>query len=59
MLFSRLLEIGLLILGFLYIGHLYFQDVIILIETTNDIEKDEEEKAKNDELKKITKSMYS
>lgn len=52
-------EIGLLILGLLYIGHLYFQDVIDLIETTNDIEKNEQEKAKDEELKRLSKSLYS
>ena len=59
MLFSFTFEIGALILGFLYIGHLYFQDVIDLIETTNEIERNEEEKAKDEELKKISKSMFS
>ena len=52
-------EIGLLILGFLYIGHLYFNDVIDLIETTNEIEKEDELKAKDEELKKISKTLYS
>ena len=51
-------EIGALILGFLYIGHLYFQDVIDLIETTNEIEKEDELKAKDDELIKISKTLY-
>ena len=59
MIFSFTFEIGLLILGLLYIIHLYFQDVIDLIETTNEIERNEEEKAKDEELKKISKSMFS
>ena len=59
MIFSFTFEIGLLILGLLYIIHLYFQDVIDLIETTNEIEKEENEIAKDEELKKISKSMFS
>ena len=59
MIFSFTFEIGLLILGLLYIIHLYFQDVIDLIETTNEIERKEEEKAKDDELIKISKTLYS
>lgn len=59
MLFSFTFEIGALILGLLYVADLYLDSIIILIQVSNDIEKDEEEKAKNDELKKITKSMYS
>ena len=52
-------EIGLLILGLLYIGHLYLDSIIDLIQTTQEIERNEEEKARDDDLKKITKSMYS
>ena len=59
MLFSFTFEIGALILGLLYIIHLYFQDVIDLIQTTQEIDKDEEEKAKDDELKRLSKTMYS
>lgn len=59
MLFSFTFEIGALILGLFFIGHLYFQDVIDLIQTTQEIEKDEEEKARDEELMKISKSMYS
>ena len=59
MIFSFTFEIGLLILGLLYIIHLYFQDVIDLIETTNEIEKEDELKAKDDELIKISKTLYS
>lgn len=59
MLFSFTFEIGALILGLLYVADLYLDSIIILIQVSKEIEKDEEEKAKNDELKKITKSMYS
>ena len=57
MLFSFTFEIGSLILGFLFVGHLYFKDVIDLIDISNEIEKDEDLKAKDDELKKISKSI--
>ena len=59
MIFSFTFEIGLLILGFLYIGHLYLDSIIDLIQVSNEIERNEEEKAKDEELKKISKSMFS
>lgn len=59
MLFSRMFEIGLLILGFLYIADLYLDSIIDLIQVSNDIEKNEQEKREDDDLKKLTKHLYS
>ena len=59
MLFSFTFEIGLLILGFLYIGDLYLDSIIDLIQTTNEINESEQEKQENDKLKNLTKHIYS
>ena len=59
MLFSYGFEIGALVLGLLYIGHLYFKDVIELIEISKDIDNEEQEKREDDDLKKLTKHLYS
>ena len=59
MLFSYGFEIGALVLGLLYIGHLYFKDVIELIEISKDIDNDEQEKQEDEKLKNLTKYIYS
>ena len=59
MLFSYGFEIGALVLGLLYIGHLYFKDVIELIEISKDIDNNEQEKQEDEKLKKLTKHLYS
>ena len=59
MIFSKFFEIGLLIIGFLYVGHLYFSDVINLIQIGRDVEKEEKDKQNDDELKEMTKHLYS
>ena len=59
MLFSFTFEIGALILGLLYIGDMYFDSVIRLFEITNEIDKDEQEKREDEDLKKLLKHLYS
>ena len=59
MLFSFTFEIGALILGLLYIGDMYFDSVIRLFEITNEIDKDEQEKREDEDLKKLSKHIYS
>ena len=59
MLFSFTFEIGLLILGFLWVGDMYLDSVINLIQITNEIDKDEKDKQDDEDLKKITKHIYS
>ena len=59
MIFSFTFEIGALILGLLYIGDLYLDSIIDLIQVSNEIERNEEEKAKDEELKNLSKTLYS
>ena len=59
MLFSFAFEIGLIILGLLYVGDMYLDSFIRLFEITNDMEKDEQEKQEDDKLIKLTKHLYS
>ena len=59
MLFSLTFEIGLLVIGFLYVGHLYFSDVIDLINVGREVEKEEKEKKHDEELSTLSKHLYS
>ena len=59
MLFSIGFEISLAVIGFLYGGHLYFSDVIDLIQIGQDMEEKEKEKENNEELHQMTKHLYS
>ena len=59
MLFSFTFEIGLLILGLLYIGDMYFESFISLIQTTKDMEKDDKDKQDEKQLIELTKHLYS
>ena len=59
MLFSKLFELGLFILGLLYVGDLYFDSAIELLRVTHDLEEDEKEKDHDEELKEISKHMFS
>ena len=59
MLFSFSFEIGALILGVLYIGHLYFSDVLELIQIGREVEKEEKDKQNDVELREMTKHIYS
>lgn len=59
MLFSFTFEIGLLILGFLWVGDMYLDSVINLIQITNEIDKEEKDKQDDEDLKKLTKHIYS
>ena len=59
MLFSIGFEISLAVIGFLYVGHLYFSDVIDLIQIGKDIDDKEKEKQNDDELRQMSKHLYS
>ena len=50
-------EIGLLVLGLLYIGNLWFDSIIDLIRIGNELE--ESEKNKDNEVSEIIQHMYS
>lgn len=59
MIFDRFFEWCLFILGLLYIGDMYLDSFIHLIEVNNDIEEQAEEKAKDEELQKLAQHLYS
>ena len=59
MIFSLTFEIGLLVIGFLYVGHLYFSDVIDLINIGREVEKEEKDKQNDEHLHEMTKHLYS
>ena len=59
MIFSRLFELGLFILGLLYVGDMYFDSVIELIRVTKEIDEEEKDKVHDEELKKLSEHMYS
>ena len=59
MIFSFTFEIGLLVLGLLYIGDLYLDSIINLIEISKDIDEKERVKKEDDDLKLLTKHIYS
>ena len=59
MIFDVFFEIGLLILGGLYIADMFLDSVINLIQVSRDIDEDDKNKAKDEELKELTKHLYS
>ena len=66
MLFSFTFGIGLLVLGLLYIGDLYLDSFINLMQVSKDIENEEKDKRDDEdrvraeaELKNLTKHIYS
>ena len=59
MIFSTLFEIGLFILGLLYVGDMYFDSVLHLIEIGNDITEKEKEEQNDKELQELTQHIYA
>ena len=59
MLFSNLFELGLFILGLLYVGDLYLDSFIELIRINKEIDEEDEAKKHDEELKELTKHIYS
>ena len=57
--FDVFFEIGLLVLGGLYIADMFLDSFINLIQVSRDIEEDDKNKEKEDELKELTKHLYS
>ena len=57
MIFSLTFEIGLLVLGFLYVADMYFDSIIDLIRIGHELE--ETEKNNDNEISEIVKHMYS
>ena len=59
MMFSNLFEVGLLILGLLYVGDLYLDSIIDIVRLTHEINEEDEDKKHDEELKKIAQHLYS
>ena len=52
-------EIGLLVLGLLYVGDMYLNSIIDLIQVSKDIDEEEKDKEHDRQLEKLSKHMYS
>jgi len=59
MIFDVFFEVGLLILGGLYIADMFLDSIINLIQVSRDIDEDDKNKVKDEELKELTKHLYS
>ena len=59
MLFSNLFELGLFILGLLYVGDMYLDSIIEIMRLTHDLDEEEESKENDEELKELSKHLYS
>ena len=59
MIFSVFFEIGLIILGLLYVGDMIFDSIIDLIRVSKDIQDEENEKKNDDERKELTRHLYA
>ena len=59
MIFDKFFEIGLLFLGFLYVGNMYFDSLINLYQISKNMDEDEKEKEKDKELKDLSKHLYN
>ena len=57
MIFSIFFEIGLLVLGFLYVADMILDSIIELIKAGNDLE--EHEKNNDQQISEIVQHMYS
>ena len=59
MMFSNLFELGLFILGLLYIGNMYLDSCIDIARLNHEIDEEEEDKKHDEELKELSKHLYS
>ena len=59
MIFDVFFEIGLLVLGGLYIADMFLDSFINLIQVSREIEEDDKNKAKDEELHELTQHLYS
>ena len=59
MIFSLFFEIGLLVLGVFYVGHLWFESFLNMIEISKDLEEKEKEKQEDKEREELSKHLYS
>ncbi len=59
MIVDTFFEIGLLILGLLYVGDMYLDSVIRMIEIANEMDEKAKEESNDKELEELSKHMYS
>ena len=59
MIFSLTFEIGMLVLGLLYVGNMYLDSFIHFIEVSKSIEDDEKEKEEDKQREELTRHLYS
>lgn len=59
MIFDVFFEVGLLIIGLLYVGDMIFDSVIDLIRIGREIEDEDKEKKEDEERKTLTQHLYS
>ena len=59
MIFSLTFEIGLLVIGFLYVCNMWFDSILHLIEIGNEIDEKEKEKQEDEARIELTKHLYS
>ena len=59
MLFDKFFEVGILVIGLLYVGDLYFDSIIELIRVGKEIQDEEDEKKEDEERKELTKHLYA
>ena len=59
MIFSLAFEIGLLVIGFIWVCNKVFENIISLIDVSKDIEENEKAKAEDKEREELTKHLYA
>lgn len=59
MLFDKFFEIGLLILGLLYVGDLYLDSIIDIVRLSKEIDEEDNDKKHDEEVKKLVQHLYS
>ena len=59
MIFSNIFELGLFILGLLYVGNMYLDSCIDIVRLNHEIDEEEEDKKHDEEVKKLVQHLYS
>ena len=59
MIFDKFFEICLFILGLLYVGNMYLDSCIDIARLNHEINEEEEDKKHDEELKELSKHLYS
>lgn len=59
MIFDKFFEAGILVITSFYVLNLWFDSIIDLIRVGREIDEDEKDKSKDEELKQMTKHLYA